>query len=369
MGFISIIAIFAFTKKSEKEPEYHSIDELRKVYSSGDITSWPKATVDSSVAHFKEIGKLPKVKFPENNPFSMEKAILGKKLFFDPKLSVSGQIACASCHEPQLGWGDGKRFSNGDVRKEGKRNAQTIMNIAYADKMFWDGRAADIEDQIHFPVEDPLEMNTPQEVAMERISKLPEYKEEFKKVFGTEEITFEKIALAIATFERTVISGRTKFDKFIEGNSKVYSDEEVLGLHIYRTKAQCMNCHNGPYFSDNDFHNIGLTYYGRKFEDLGRYNVTKETEDVGKFRTPSLREVTATGPWMHNGLFTNLDGIINLYNAGMPTPKRKAHQMNDTLFPKKSHLLKPLNLTKEERKALVAFLKTLESSMSKKYIK
>ncbi|MOA19415.1 Methylamine utilization protein MauG precursor [compost metagenome] len=133
-------------------------------------------------------------------------------------------------------------------------------------------------------------------------------------------------------------------------------------MHLFRTKARCVNCHNGPLFTDNQFHNLGLTYYGREYEDLGRYEVTKLPEDVGKFKTPSLRDVMRTRPWFHNGLFDDMDGVLNMYNNGMPQPKPKPEQENDPLFPKTSPHIKKLGLTKEERDAVVAFLDAISSS-------
>jgi len=153
-----------------------------------------------------------------------------------------------------------------------------------------------------------------------------------------------------------VVSRKADFDDFLTRDKKALSDAALRGLHIFRTKARCMNCHNGPLFTDNSFHNIGLTYYQRENEDLGRYKVTGRAEDVGRFRTPSLRDVIRTRPWMHNGLFDNIEGVINMYNAGMPQPKRKPEQAADTLFPRTDVLIKKLDLNKQERDDLIAFL-------------
>ncbi|MCR8668471.1 cytochrome-c peroxidase [Aestuariibaculum sp. M13] len=345
-----------------KTYQYYDINVLRKQYSSGDYTQWPAPDLDSITAiNFQDIGHLDAVVYPETNPYSKEKRELGKTLFFDPRLSSSGQIACASCHDSEIGWNDGRRTSYGHNRQLGRRNSMTILNVAYAEKLFWDGRSGSLEDQVNFPIKDSLEMNFHINLAVDTISKIEGYKALFEKAFGTSQISEQRIRKAIATFERSIVSESTKFDKFISGNSEVYSDEEVLGLHLFRTKARCINCHNSGYFSDNQFHNTGLTYYGRPFEDLGLYEVTGKKEDVGKFKTSSLREISRTRPYMHNGLFPHLEGVVNMYNAGMPQPKRKAHQLNDTLFPTTSPILKALQLTVEEKGALVAFLETLES--------
>jgi len=354
IGLCSLFTGFKIVQK-------YDVDRLRTLYSSRDIKLWPKAFIDSTLSEYEEIGALPPMKFPEDNPYSDAKKELGKTLFFDPRLSVSGQIACASCHDSEIGWGDGRRVSYGHNRQQGRRNAMTLLNVGYVDKLFWDGRAKSLEDQVHFPVEDSLEMNFHLSLAVDRISKVNGYKTMFKEAFRDTIITDSNIRKAIATYERTIVSESTKFDRFIEGESDLYSDEEVLGLHLFRTKARCINCHSGGYFSDNKFHNTGLTYYGRKYEDLGLYEVTGKKEDVGKFRTSSLREISRTEPFMHNGLFPHIQGVINMYNAGMPRPKRKPHQVNDTLFPETSPLLIKLNLSDYEKFCLLQFLETLES--------
>lgn len=150
-----------------------------------------------------------------------------------------------------------------------------------------------------------------------KLNGIKAYKELVKKAYGTDKITFDHVAKALASFQRTLTSRRSRFDRFLDGEYKQLNDKELEGLHLFRTKARCINCHNGQYFTDESFHNIGLTYYKRKYEDLGRYNVTKDPNDVGKFRTPSLRDVMNTSPWMHNGLFDNITGLLNVYNSGM----------------------------------------------------
>lgn len=356
--FLGLLSMRNFEKSNDT---YYSISELRKLYSSGDQSKWPIPLVDSTVIGFKEIGSLPKVKFPEDNPYSEAKRELGKILFFDPRLSSSGQISCASCHDPELGWGDGKRVSNGHDRTPGTRNSKPIINVAFSELFFWDGRALTLEDQARFPIEDTKEMNSHMDIAVKNIKKIKGYNKLFIDAFGEGKISQDKILKAIATFERTIISRKSKFDKFIEGDSTQLSDKEIQGLHLFRTKGRCLNCHNSPYFSDNQFHNVGLTYYGRKYEDLGRYNVTKKKEDVGKFKTPSLREIAKTGPYMHNGLFPEIRGVLNMYNVGMPRQKKKPEQEGDELFPIHSPLLHRLDLNEEELQALEAFLGSISS--------
>ncbi|WP_025741778.1 cytochrome-c peroxidase [Aquimarina pacifica] len=340
----------------------YTIEKLRALYSSGDSKNWPIPTLDSSIIdEYVEIGNLETINHPKNNPYSIEKAELGKKLFFDPRLSGSGQVSCASCHEPQLAWGDGKRVSHGDLQKQGSRNAPTIINIGQAQSLFWDGRAGSLEEQAHAPVESTIEMNTKFAVAVQNIQNIKGYDSLFAGVYGDQKVTENRIKKALATYQRTIKSTNTRFDHFIRGNEEVFTDQEVLGLHLFRTKGRCVNCHYSPYFSDQKFHNVGLTYYQRYYEDLGVYNQTGKKEDVGRFKTPTLREVAKTGPYMHNGLFPDLGGIMNMYNVGMPRPRRKPKQENDTLFPTTSVLLKPLKLSTEEKDAIEAFLKTLTS--------
>ncbi|MBQ0147962.1 MAG: cytochrome-c peroxidase [Flavobacteriaceae bacterium] len=345
----------------------YTIDQLRTLYTSGDQTKWPTPTVDSAVYAdgFEDIGTLGEVPFPASNPYSKEKSDLGKVLFFDPRLSKSNQISCANCHDPEQNWGDGRRIPYGEDRQLGARNSPSLMNIAYSKAMFWDGRAKDLEDQATFPIKDPKEMNFHIDFATKKIAGIKGYKELFKQAFGDDNVTNERIVKAIATFERTILSPKTRFDKFIAGDSKQLTDQEVEGLHLFRTKARCINCHNTALFSDSKFHNIGLTYYGREYEDLGFYNTTKLAKNVGEFKTPSLREVPQNAPYMHNGLFPTIRGVLNMYNAGMFHFQPNEKQKNDTLFPKTSSLVKKLDLNTSEVDALEAFLNSLKQNQYK----
>ena len=359
------LLVASFTTQLTKSifDDKEAIEKLRKTYSSGDISQWEKPELDEEViTDFQDIGVLPKMIFPENNPYSEAKKELGKMLFFDPRLSKSKQISCASCHDPELAWGDGRTISYGHNRQTGKRNSPSLLNIGYHSVFFWDGRAVSLENQALGPITDPVEMAATETISIKNIKKIKGYKPYFREAFGDEKITIERILKAIATYERTITSKKSKFDSFIEGKSDIFTDEEVIGLHLFRTKAGCINCHNTPLFSNQKFHNVGLSYYGRTFEDLGKYNITHKKEDVGKFKTPSLREIGRTAPYMHNGLMPNLEGIIEMYNAGMPRVKPKENQKNDSLFPVTDPLLKKLNLTKKEQNALKAFLLTLSSS-------
>lgn len=331
--------------------------ELREIYTQPS-DKWPAPNVDADVS-WKEIGLLPEVTHPESNPYNEAKEALGHALFFDPRLSGSGQMACASCHDPDLAWSDGRTTSFGHSRKMLTRNAPTTRFAAFQDQFFWDGRALTLEEQAVAVLLNPDEMHASPDHVRNVVASITPYQKLFGEAFGNEEVTIERVGQAIACFERMTVHGRTRFDAFMKGKTNVMSDAAIRGMDIFRRDARCMNCHHGPLFSDGQFHDVGLSYYGRKFEDLGRYNITGEAEDVGRFRTPTLRDVTATGPLMHNGLF-QLPGVLNMYNAGMPTLKRKDHQQDDDLFPTKSPHLKPLGLNKQDLEDLAAFLSTLE---------
>lgn len=320
---------------------------------------WPKPTLDSTVAH-RELGVLPSPKYPNGNPPSKALIQLGKQLFFDARLSQSKQIACASCHHPDQNYTDNRRVSMGAFLKEGRRNAPTVLNLSYKKSLFWDGRANSIEEQVLGPMQNPVEMNTSLDTVVARVNSIEGYKKSFRELLQKDAISIDDIAYAIATFERSLISRKSKFDRFLLGREKLNA-KELKGLHLFRTKARCMNCHNGPLFSDESFHNVGLTYYGRKYEDLGRYNVTKKAEDIGRFKTPSLRDVMRTRPWMHNGLFDKMEGILTMYSNGMPRPRRRAHQKNDSLFPTTSRLLVKTELTKEDIENITAFLESISA--------
>jgi cytochrome c peroxidase len=358
------LVIFVFTTAFFEDKVY-TVEELRAIY-SGDSAKWPKPDLDQEAKKgFKDIGYLGRPTYPKENPFSAEKEKLGKILFFDPRLSSSKQIACASCHDPELGWGDGKRVAYGHDRQNGKRNAMTIINTAFYDKLFWDGRANSLEHQSGFPVADHVEMNMDITEMVKNINQIDGYKPLFKLAYGSEEINLDKIQKAIATFERSIVSTGSRFDSFVKGNAKMLKDDEVVGLHLFRTKARCINCHNTPLFSDNKFHNDGQALLGSKFEDLGLYNVTKDLKDVGKMRTPSLRETNITGPWMHHGNFPSLKDVVEFYDLGNPIAQQRSLKVADSLKAPKSAMLKKLNLTLKEREQVEAFLKSISTTVNK----
>ena len=365
-----VSGLFGFVQwTTNKDSDYKSIDNLRNLYSSGDANKWPKPVLEPSVdtTKFRDIGVLPKIDFPANNLYSKDKADLGKTLFFDPRLSSSGQISCANCHNPELGWTDNLTRSFGHDRQTGGRNAMTILNVGFATSFFWDGRAPSLEAQSVMPIQDQLEMKQHLRLAVKKIQSIKGYKSLFEVAFVDKKISQDNIQQAIATFERTIVSPPSKFDKFISGQSDLFSDDEVLGLHLFRTKANCISCHNTPYFSDNQFHNDGQMLFGTKNEDFGKYNHTKNKADLGKFRTPTLREVSRTGPWMHHGHFPSILDVVEFYNLGNPSPVQGKYKgtPRDSLQAKTSPILRKLNLSKTEVKQLVAFISTLATPTSR----
>ena len=329
--------------------------QLRDVYRR-DPASWPAPHVDPGV-EWREIGLLPQVVHPEGNPFNAAKADLGRLLFFDVRLSADGKMACVSCHEPNLGWADGRAVSQPHGRAP-DRNTPTIRNVAFQTHLFWDGRANSLERQVEDALTNPAEMAADRAAVVRLLARSPGYRRRFAEAFAERPLEFASVVEAVACFERTIVSGRSRFDRFMRGDDGALSDEELLGLDLFRRDARCMNCHHGPAFSDGRFHDLGLSFYGRSNEDLGRHAVTGAAGDRGRFRTPTLRDVTHTTPLMHTGMF-ELRGVLNMYNAGMVTLKRQPYQRDDPLVPVKSPHLKPLGLNRQDLADLEAFLGAL----------
>ncbi|RFS25090.1 cytochrome-c peroxidase [Chitinophaga silvatica] len=358
--FTILIAFFTGSSfLSETDPSY-----LRVLYQKP-ISEWPKPDIDSGII-WAEFKSLPGTDTSYFSLIAQPKVKLGKFLFFDPILSNSNQISCSSCHDPHNSWGDGRRVSLGTDHLEGTRNTPSLLNIGYRKSFFWDGKALTLEEQATFPIQAHHEMDMKSSQLGPKLSAIKAYKKLFKEAYGTEEITTQKIVHAIAEFQRTITSRKSRFDKFLDGDFKALTDQEIFGMHLFRTKARCMNCHNGQYLTDESFHNIGLTYYKRKYQDLGRYEITHNPNDVGRFKTPSLRDVMHNAPWMHNGLFNDITGIVNIYNSGMhmidPTPEQAA---KDSLFPFTDPILRKLNLTKDEIAAVVAFMDAISATQYK----
>lgn len=351
-----------YVNHNAKSLDNINIDSLRALYNRP-ISEWPKPNIDKGVS-YKELTKLPfdtswlKV---ESDP----KIKLGQVLFCDPRLSNSNQISCSSCHDPEIGWGDARRVSLGNDHLEGKRNTPTLLNVVARKTFFWDGRTNSLAAQALSPLGAHHEMNMETPTLPKKIGKIKGYQKLFTDAYGSKKVTLQRILEAIASFESIIKSRQSKFDRFVSGQYTAMNDQEVFGLALFRGKARCMNCHNGTYFTDEQFHNIGLTYYGRQYQDLGRYEITHQKEDVGKFRTPPLRDIMKTNPWMHNGLFDNIIGLINIYNSGMHQLDNKNPNPQDTLYPKTDVLLQPLHLTENEKEALASFLGAITATQYK----
>ena len=349
------------------------LQALRAIYSRSSA-QWPAPAVDAGV-HWQELGSLPAVPFPAENPYSEEKVALGQTLFFDTGLSAKGNTACASCHLPDQQWSDQRKVSVGSFGKEGVRNAMPIQNTAYNTSLFWDGRVVTLEEQSIHPILDRLEMALTLDELLEKIKANPVYPDLFRAAFGDAEITLQRYKQAVATFERTLISRPAALDRFLAGEPQAMSDQQIWGMHLYRTKARCMNCHSGPALTDYTFRNTGLTWYGRSLEDEARFNQTFNISDMGAFRVPSLRDITFSAPYMHNGVFRvlarersdgSVAGVIPMYNAGM-TKGRNANYPQyrhkyDPFFPVVDDLIQPLGLSNQEMLAVGAFLEAVSAT-------
>ncbi|NBT13841.1 MAG: cytochrome-c peroxidase [Planctomycetia bacterium] len=282
---------------------------------------------------------------------------LGRALFFDPRLSASGRVACGTCHKPEHGWAESREVSIPHGAVPG-RNTPTVRNAAFQAALFWDGRAASLEAQAAEALADPHEMAATPAHVIDTIANTPAHRDRYAEAFPGRPLEFTAVAEAIACFERTLVGGRSRFDAFLRGDSTALTDPELLGLDLFRREGRCLNCHHGPTLSDGRFHDLGLSFHGRSNEDLGRHGVTRDPADKGRFRTPSLRDVTNTPPFMHTGMF-QLRGVLNMYNAGMATLKRQPFERDDPTFPVKSPLLKPLGLNRQDLADLEAFLGAL----------
>jgi len=336
-----IVFISSFSNNAEGDLR------LRKAYSMPPH-KWPKPSVSPGV-EWVELGVLPESPL-EKQKDSLEYIIeLGKVLFFDTRLSGSGNISCATCHDPALNWTDGKEKSIGHEGAINKRNSPTIQNTWFYNRLFWDGRARDLQDQAFAPINSESEMSSEMPELMDKLRKIKGYHILFKSAFGNNEITPNKLTQAIAIFEKTIVSRKSRFDEFLEGNKKAMSNQEIRGLHLSRTKAKCMNCHHGPLFTDNLFHNNGFHSSADPATDKGYYAVTHMEKDIGKFKTPSLRDVMNTGPWMHNGMMKSMDAVLANYSKGANN-NGGADSLVHNLF-----------LTQKEHTDLLAFLHAISA--------
>ena len=285
---------------------------------------------------------LKPVNVPKDNPQTPEKIELGKQLYFDKRLSKDDTVSCASCHDPKFGFSNGERFATGVGGAKGGRSAPSVINSAYYKQQFWDGRAASLEEQALGPIANPIEMALPVEDAVAKLNEIGGYKSSFQKVFGTD-VTADGIAKAIAAYERTVLSGNAPYDKFKAGDESALSPKAQHGMKLFFGKANCSACHGGPNFSDSGYHNIGIGMDAKE-PDVGRVAISKLGGDTGAFKTPTLREIARTAPYMHDGSLATLVDVINHYDKG----GIQNEYLDEELF--------ELRLTPIEKAALLTFL-------------
>lgn len=266
------------------------------------------------------------MRVPDENPLTAEKIDLGQRLFFDTRLSRNGTVSCATCHDPASGFADHRAIAIGVDGRAGRRNAPALINRGYGRAFFWDARAKSLEEQVIKPIEDPNELGSSLAVAAQRVGVSP-----------------NEIAVALSSFVRSILSGNSRFDRFIDGDGTALTAQERAGLQVFRGKGNCVACHLGPTLSDEGLHNTGIAWRETMFVDPGAGS--------GDFKTPTLREVSSTAPYMHDGSLTTLEEVIDFYDLG--------GRPNPSLDPE----IRPLRLTTAEKTQLVAFLRALSGDV------
>lgn len=300
----------------------------------------------SEVDLLKVPSGLPPLPVPEDNPMTAAKVELGKMLYFDKRLSKDGTVACATCHDPQKAWAEHEPTSKGIKGQVGGRNSPTVINAAYARRQFWDGRAADLEEQALGPIANPIEMGHKLDAMIADLSKLEGYRQQFQTVFGTG-VTQQGVARAIAAFERTVLSGNSPYDRFKAGDENALSEAQKRGLALF--EDNCQICHTPPIFSNFGYFNAGVGMDKEK-PDEGRKDFTKKDSDLGKFRVPALREVANTGPYFHDGSVEKLEDAVALMAAGGKDNPNLSAMVK---------AVREARLSEQDRKDLVEFFNAL----------
>ncbi|MFN0216129.1 MAG: cytochrome-c peroxidase [Saprospiraceae bacterium] len=340
---------------------------------TGDLENIPYAPQTYTIL---KPANFPEVPVPTNNPMTMEGVQLGRRLFYDPLLSADSTMSCATCHLPQGSFTDNKAVSTGIDHIAGRRSSMSLLNIAYVDKgLFWDGRSPTLEDQALRPVEDVIEMHNTWTNVVGQLKAHPVYPALFRKAFGIKdrsEITKELAAKAIAQFERILISsGKSKFDEFIAGNIDIFDDEELDGKLMFFDEgqfynlpdAQCFHCHGGITLTGGNFFNNGLDSVGSldEFKDIGRFAVTGDPFDKGKFRSPTMRNIALSAPYMHDGRFETLEQVIDQYNDNGFGVVNEGAFLNQIGFPNGDGTFTGLNTY--QKKAIIKFLHTLTDTV------
>jgi cytochrome c peroxidase len=287
-----------------------------------------------------------------------EKVRLGRWLFYDRRLSADGSISCATCHEPSRAFSEQRPVSTGIHGQRGRRKAPPIVNAAFPvyPRWFWDGRAASLPAQAKGPIENPIEMGSTGAAAAAAIAAVPGYAPYFRQAFGDPRVDLDRIAEAIAAYEATRLSGNSRYDRFAAGEESALDPVERRGRDLFFGRADCKQCHLGPQLSDGQFHNLGVGWAGEPasappmdgFADQGRYEVTGDPKDVGAFKTPTLRDVSRHAPYMHDGSVEDLwDAVLHYWRGGIPNPWL-------------SERIRPVQLTRDDVRALVAFMNALD---------
>lgn len=304
----------------------------------GQPTSTPEAYLRFEYQFFADMGPVP---VPVMNEMTPEKVELGKKLYFDRRLSANNTISCATCHDPQKAFTDGKRVAEGINGQKGVRNTPSIINAAYYKELMQDGSVFSLEEQALKPIQNPIEMKQDLKELVAELKAVPEYVQAFQDAFG-EEITPQNIGKALASFERTILQKDTPFDRFMAGDDNAMTQQQKWGMELFARKGRCTTCHTAPAFTDHGYDNLSV-----EGDDLGRFAVTGIASERGAFRTPQLRDVAKTAPYMHDGSQATLEEVIDHYDKAIHT----------NMFVSEDFV--PLHLTGEEKAALVAFLNAL----------
>ncbi len=281
---------------------------------------------------------------PDDNPLTPEKAALGRRLFADPILSLDRTRSCAFCHRPEKAFADTTRLSSGVRNRHVSRNAPTLVNRAYGKAFFWDGRAATLEAGVLLPVENPDELALPLAALVARLRAAPRYRALFRRAFPAREITRSAVGQALASYVRTLRSGDTPADRYVVGDTTALSAAERRGRALFLGRGNCADCHSGPTFSDERFHNTGIA---TGTADEGRYAITRDSADRGRFKTPTLREIVRTAPYMHDGSIPTLERVVEFYDGG------------GRANPNLDQEIHPLRLSAVDKSDLIAFLRAL----------
>jgi len=288
------------------------------------------------------LGLLP-LQWPKDNPYSKAKWELGRAIYYDQRISVDNSVSCGSCHSPKFAFADGQPFSAGVKSQMGGRSAPTVINRAYSLHQFWDGRAGTLEAQAGGPMANPIEMGHSHDGVCEKLRAVPGYRTMFTAAYGDDDITIDRVTKAIATFERTVLSGNSPYDRFKAGDRKALTMSQIRGMDVFFNKAKCDACHEGINFTLNAYHNLGVGT-DKPEPDLGRFTVTKNPKDWAAFKTPTLREIANTAPYMHDGRFKTLEEVVDFYDRG----GIKNQNIDESM--------KQLKLSDRDKKDLVEFL-------------